>query len=126
MEGAKQADRHLGRCNSQTETMQPPAVTELVAFPGINGPIPEGADSQKWHFALPNGQVQFLDPHILTTCLQSMNSSSKVSSMKRTLHPYNVDAERKVPVHAACTLCGPEADLLQVKAPQLGCCDACP
>ena len=32
-----------------------------------------------------------------------MNGISKVFSIKGTLHPYHLDAERKVPVHAACT-----------------------
>ena len=73
-EAAQQADRGLGGCSSQAGTVQAPAVTQLVAFPGINGPIPEGADSQRWHHALSSGQVRLRmhahPPHAALTYLQ--------------------------------------------------------
>lgn len=92
-EGPQHADRDSRRCSSEAEAMQPAAATQLVAFPGINGPIPEGADSQKWYPAPPMCQVQIWNrtctPH---ACLQPMMFISRGFSLTGVSHPYTLNA----------------------------------
>jgi len=48
MEEAQQADTGLQRCSYQLDDTSDPAQLQLIAFPGVNAPIPEGADLEKW------------------------------------------------------------------------------
>ena len=48
MEEAQQADIDLQRCSYQLDDTSDPAQLQLIAFPGVNAAIPEGADLEKW------------------------------------------------------------------------------
>ena len=45
---AEHADTDPGSCSGQAEDTSDPAQQQRVAIPGVNAPVPEGADLEKW------------------------------------------------------------------------------